>query len=49
MSVNTLVGPPFVLANMQIVPNEMFCSLLLYKIIELGKEHHPMDKTSPPI
>jgi hypothetical protein len=40
------VGPPFVLAKMQIVPNGMFWSLLLYKIIELGQEYsaNPIQK-----
>jgi hypothetical protein len=32
-------GPPFVLANRQTVPNGMFWSLLLYRIIELGQEY----------
>jgi hypothetical protein len=42
----TQVGPPFVLTNMQIVPNGMFWSLLLYKIIELGQEYsaNPIQK-----
>jgi hypothetical protein len=33
------VGPPFVLANMQIVQNGMFWSRLLYRIIKLGQEY----------
>ncbi|MGB6594704.1 MAG: hypothetical protein WBE68_24640 [Candidatus Nitrosopolaris sp.] len=40
------VGPPFVLANMQIAPNGMFWSILLYRIIELGQEYsaNPIQK-----
>ena len=39
-------GPPFVLANMKVIPNGMFWSLLLYKIIELGQEYsaNPIQK-----
>jgi hypothetical protein len=39
-------GPPFVIAKMQIIPNGMFWSLLLYKIIELGQEYsaNPIQK-----
>ncbi len=39
-------GPPFVLANMKVIPNGMFWSLLLYKIIELAQEYsaNPIQK-----
>jgi hypothetical protein len=39
-------GPPFVLVNTEIVPNGMFWSLLLYRIIEVGQEYfaNPIQK-----